>query len=195
MKRHLLVHSGEKQFVCSICDKTFSLGFNLRTHQRIHNGDKPYSCDYPGCFKKFSQSSNLAAHKKIHDSEHEINNYSRRGFQSNLIQEYNLPCLLNDLQTNPFIGTFNINNLIHLNKKYEKTQLQQYQKGNLKNNQHLNGFMSQLKQIKKENNNIKKIFNINKEKKTSNNRIKAVTIVYNEKFESNNEKENEKEID
>jgi uncharacterized Zn-finger protein len=33
---------------------------------RIHTGEKPYSCSFPGCFKKFSQSSNLSAHEKSH---------------------------------------------------------------------------------------------------------------------------------
>jgi hypothetical protein len=39
---------------------------------RIHTGEKPYSCSFPGCFKKFSQSSNLSAHEKSHvlDRDH-----------------------------------------------------------------------------------------------------------------------------
>jgi hypothetical protein len=49
--------------------KCFSLDFNLRTHQRIHTGEKPYPCSFPGCFKRFSQSSNLSAHEKAHHIE------------------------------------------------------------------------------------------------------------------------------
>jgi uncharacterized Zn-finger protein len=33
---------------------------------RIHTGEKPYSCSYPGCYKRFSQSSNLSAHERSH---------------------------------------------------------------------------------------------------------------------------------
>jgi len=34
---------------------------------RIHTGEKPYACIYPGCFKRFSPSNNLKAHERIHE--------------------------------------------------------------------------------------------------------------------------------
>ncbi|KAG8514416.1 Transcriptional repressor protein YY1, partial [Galemys pyrenaicus] len=66
MRKHLHTHGPRVHCTFEGCGKRFSLDFNLRTHVRIHTGDRPYVCPFDGCNKKFAQSTNLKSHILTH---------------------------------------------------------------------------------------------------------------------------------
>lgn len=67
LKTHMRLHTGEKPYHCSHCDRQFVQVANLRRHLRVHTGERPYACEL--CSAKFSDSNQLKAHLLIHKGE------------------------------------------------------------------------------------------------------------------------------
>lgn len=51
-----------RPFVCPLCSKSFDNKYNLRRHMMIHTGEKPFGCEI--CGKRFNQRSTYNHHKR-----------------------------------------------------------------------------------------------------------------------------------
>ncbi|XP_046682901.1 protein suppressor of hairy wing-like isoform X2 [Homalodisca vitripennis] len=54
---------------CKFCCRVFPREKSLQAHLRTHTGERPYTCDYPGCSKAFTQSGQLKTHQRLHTGE------------------------------------------------------------------------------------------------------------------------------
>ena len=49
---------------CKYCEKKFQNPGNLRHHENVHTGDRPFPCKF--CDKKFKDPSHLKHHERTH---------------------------------------------------------------------------------------------------------------------------------
>lgn len=74
MKTEELENKKKSIYTCPYCEdgKSFKRGEHLKRHIMIHTGEEPFVCSIKGCSKKFNRSDNLTQHLKSHIRRNEL---------------------------------------------------------------------------------------------------------------------------
>ena len=64
VKGHMVVHSEERPFACTLCNKSYKTKIMLNIHMRTHTKEKPFMCDV--CGQSFALQTTLTYHSNRH---------------------------------------------------------------------------------------------------------------------------------
>lgn len=67
LRTHVRMHSGQRPYKCENCTLAFTTNRALKMHMRIHSGERPYKCT--DCEKTFTRKDELQAHIYLHKGE------------------------------------------------------------------------------------------------------------------------------
>ncbi|NXX16246.1 ZN653 protein, partial [Podargus strigoides] len=64
LRRHMIIHSGVREFTCETCGKSFKRKNHLEVHRRTHTGETPLQCEV--CGYRCRQRASLTWHMRRH---------------------------------------------------------------------------------------------------------------------------------
>ena len=59
LESHMATHDGKLPYICNLCNKQFRCSSSLKYHEKIHRGERQFSC---GCSLQFRTSTALSKH-------------------------------------------------------------------------------------------------------------------------------------
>ena len=67
LRRHFSAHTDERPFKCEVCNAAFKHNDNLKVHMRTHSDDRPFKCEV--CGAAFGRNYHLKTHMWTHNAE------------------------------------------------------------------------------------------------------------------------------